>query len=63
MRFIKKIFSFIFLIIFIAVMVVAALGYGKYKQAIGLLPIQTAAKNIKSDDSFTPFDEISKKLD
>lgn len=60
MRFIKKIFSFIFLIIFIAVMVVAALGYGKYKQAIGLLPIQTAAKNIKSDDSFTPFDEISK---
>ena len=59
MRFIKKVLSFIFLIIFIVTAVLTALGYGKYKQAIGLLPIGEAAKNIRSDDSFTPIEDIS----
>ncbi len=59
MRFIKKVLSFIFLVVFIVTAVIIALGYGKYKQAIGLLPISEAAENIKSDDSFTPLEEIS----
>lgn len=59
MRFIKKVFGTVFLIIFIAAAVIIALGYGKYNQAIGLLPIDEAAKNIRSDDSFTPIEDIS----
>lgn len=59
MRFIKKIFSFIFVVIFIICAVVAAGGWGKYKQATSQLPLETAAKNIKSGESFTPLDEIS----
>lgn len=59
MRFIKKVFGTVFLIIFIAAAVIIALGYGKYNQAIGLLPIDEAAKNIRSDDSFTPIEDVS----
>lgn len=59
MRFIKKLFGFIFLVIFIVVAVIIALGYGKYNQAIGLLPIEEAAKNIRSDEGFTPIEDIS----
>lgn len=59
MRFIKKIFSFIFILVFIVFAVVVAGGWGKYKQATSQLPVEEAAKNIKSQESFTPLDEIS----
>lgn len=59
MRFIKKIFSFIFTLVFIVFAVVVAGGWGKYKQATSQLPVEEAAKNIKSQESFTPLDEIS----
>lgn len=59
MRFIKKIFFYIFLIIFVYVLVVAAGGWGKYKQAISQLSIDDAVKNIRAEESFTSIDDIS----
>lgn len=59
MRFIKKLLWYIFLIIVIVSAVMIAGGWGKYKQAVGQLPLEDAAKNIKSEESFTPLDEIS----
>lgn len=59
MRFLKKLLSYIILIIIVASAVVIAGGWGKYKQAVSQLPLKTAAENIKSDESFTPIDEIS----
>ena len=59
MRFIRKLLFYIFLIIFIVSAVIIACGWGKYRQATGQLPLQTAAKNIKAQEGFTPIDEIS----
>ena len=60
MKLIKKIFSLIIIIIILILAVVIAGGWGKYKQAVSLMPLETAALNIKKQESFTPIDEISK---
>lgn len=59
MKFIKKIFFYIFLIIFIAAAVLLAGGWGKYKQAVGQLSLQAAAANIKNQENFTSYSDIS----
>lgn len=59
MRAIKKLLRFILLIIIIASAVVISGGYGKYKQAIGQMPVEDVVKKIKSAESFTPINEIS----
>jgi membrane peptidoglycan carboxypeptidase len=56
---IKRILWFIMLLLIIAVTVIIGGGYGKYKQAISLLPIEKAAEDIRSDAHFTPISEIS----
>ena len=58
MRAIKKFFLTILLILLIVLSIIIASGWGKYKQAITTLPLETAAKNIKNQQSFTPIDEI-----
>ncbi len=59
MRFIKKLLFYIFLIIFVAALIVIAGGWGKYKQATSQLSIDDAVKNIKKEESFTSIDDIS----
>lgn len=59
MRLIRKLLSYIILIILILSAIVIAGGWGKYKQATGQLPLKDAAKDIKSQEGFTPIDEIS----
>lgn len=59
MRLIRKLLSYIILIILILSAIVIAGGWGKYKQATGQLPLKDAAKAIKSQEGFTPIDEIS----
>lgn len=59
MKTIKRIFRLFFLVVVITAAVIGASGYGKYKQAISLLPIEEAALKIKSTQSFTPIDDIS----
>ena len=58
-RFIKKLFGFIFILLIIVLTVIVAGGYGKYRQAISLLPIDKAVSEIKNQQTFTPLDEIS----
>ena len=58
MRVIKRAFLIIVLISIIALAVIIAGGWGKYEQAIKVLPLETAARNIKTQQSFTPIDEI-----
>ncbi len=60
MKLIKKTLTFILIIIILVLAVVIAGGWGKYKQAVSLMPLETAATNIKTQESFTPIDEISK---
>ena len=62
MKLIKKTLAFILIIIILVLAVVIAGGWGKYKQAVSLMPLETAATNIKTQESFTPIDEISKKV-
>lgn len=59
MRFIKKLFTSVLLLIFIASAVVIAGGWGKYKQAVKQLPLSVAVSNIKNTESFTQFSDIS----
>ena len=59
-KLIKRIFSLIIIIIILILAVVIAGGWGKYKQAVSLMPLEAAALNIKTQESFTPIDEISK---
>lgn len=59
MRTLKRLIKLLlFLVIIIAALVVGG-GYGKYKQAIGQLPIEEAAEKIKNTENFTSFSEIS----
>ncbi len=59
MRLIKKLLFYVFLILFIASSILIAGGWGKYKQAISQLSIEDAAKNIKTEENFTPIDDVS----
>lgn len=59
MRFIKKLFGFIFLLIIIASSIIISSGYGKYKEALSLLPLSEAALKIRNDASYTNIEDIS----
>ena len=59
MRLIKKLLFYVLLIIFIAVSILTACGWGKYNQATSQLSIEDAAKNIKTNETFTPIDDVS----
>lgn len=59
MRIIKKLFGFIFLLIIIASSIIISSGYGKYKEALSLLPLSEAALKIRNDASYTNIEDIS----
>ena len=59
MKFIKRLFSGILIAVIIITAVVVAGGWGKYKQATSRLSIEDAARNIKSEKSFSSIDDIS----
>ena len=50
MRLIKKIFAFLLVLIIIASSAIISAGWGKYKQAIKLIPREDAAKKIKTQN-------------
>ena len=58
-KFFRKLFGFVFIILIIVLAVIVSGGYGKYKQALGLLPIEEAIEDIRNQESFTPIEEIS----
>lgn len=60
MKFIKKLFGTLFLLFVIVSAVIISGGYGKYKQAITLLPLSDAAAKIYNNESFTKIEDISK---
>ena len=59
MKFIKKTLSFILILIILILAVVFASGWGKYKEALKMVPLETAALNIKTQENFTPLEDIS----
>jgi len=59
MRFIKRVLLFVFIVILIMLSILTAGGWGKYKQALSQLPLQTAANNIRAQETFTAIDDIS----
>ena len=58
MRAIKKFFMTIVLLLIVALAIIIAGGWGKYTQAIKILPLETAAENIKSQPAFMAIDDI-----
>lgn len=59
MRLIKRFFTFILLVVFTITGLIVASGWGKYKQALTELPLETAVDNIRKQDNFTEFSDIS----
>ena len=62
MKAIKKLFSFIFLIILIAITVIGFNGYKMYKEAITKTTIKEKIEEIKNIDNYTTLDEIPENL-
>ncbi len=58
MKLIKRMIVFILIIAILILALIVAIGWKKYKDAIEELPLETAAFNIKTQQSFTPIDEI-----
>lgn len=59
MRLIRKLISFILVVIIIITGIITVGGWGKYKQALAELPLETAANNIRQQENFTEFSDIS----
>lgn len=62
MKFIKKIFSLVFLIILISVTFIGYKGYKMYKEAIEKTPINDKIEEIKKQENYTTLDNISKDV-
>ena len=60
MKAIKKLFTFIFLIILMIIIIIGYNGYQMYKQAINELPIDEKIKEIKNKDNYTKLEETTK---
>ncbi len=58
MRLVKRIVSFAVMIIILILALMIAGGWKKYKQVTNVLPLETAAVNIRTQQSFTPIDKI-----
>lgn len=54
----NRIIFFFALILCIAGTYIGCLGYEMYQQAVSLLPVEEMAENIRSDENFTPIEEI-----
>ena len=59
MKFIKKIFSLVFLIILALITFVGVNGYKMYKEAINKTPINEKIKEIKKQENYTTLDNVS----
>ena len=59
MRFIKKLFFTVIVLIIIAVGLVGGAGYKKYKKATEALPIDLAARQIAFSENYTELENIS----
>lgn len=59
MKLIKKFLTFILLIIVLLSAILIAGGWGKYKQALVNIPLETAVQNVRNGESFTELSDIS----
>lgn len=62
MKILKKMFSFIFLILLIIITIVGFNGYKMYKEAITKTPIENKIKEIKNIENYTELNNISQDL-
>ena len=62
MKFIKKIFSLVFLLILITVTFIGYKGYKMYKEATEKIPINDKINEIKKQENYTTLDNISKDV-
>lgn len=62
MKFIKKIFSLVFLIVLALITFIGINGYKMYKSAINKTPINEKIKEIKKQENYTTLDNISKDV-
>lgn len=60
MKFIKRIFVFIFIVIIILVSLVTYKGYKLYENAISQISIEDKVNEIRSDPNYTHLDNVSK---
>ncbi len=60
MKTIKKILTFIFLIILTIIIIIGYKGYNMYKEAIEELPIDEKIKEIKNKDNYTKLEDMPK---
>ena len=59
MRFIRKIITFILLLVFISIGLFTVAGWLKYKKVTSAIPIDVAVVNIKNSEHYTTSDKIS----
>ena len=59
MKILKKMFSFIFLILLIIITIIGFSGYKMYKEAITQTPIESKIKEIKNRENYTELNNIS----
>ena len=62
MKFLKKIFSLVFLIILMIITFIGYNGYKMYKEAITKTPINEKIKEIKKQENYTTLDNISQDI-
>lgn len=58
MKFIKKIFTIILVIILTIIAVIVYRGYGMYKEAIGQIDLETKVETLRSSDDFVKFEDL-----
>ena len=62
MKILKKLFSFIFLVILMVITIIGYKGYKMYKEAITKTPIENKIKEIKNIENYTELNNISQDL-
>ena len=62
MKILKKLFSFIFLMLLMIITIIGYNGYKMYKEAITKAPIENKIKEIKNTENYTELNNISQDL-
>jgi len=62
MKILKKLFSFIFLMLLMIITIIGYNGYKMYKEAITKTPIENKIKEIKNTENYTELNNISQDL-
>ena len=60
MRLVRKLFLFVFILIFIAISLVTLIGFTKYKEALDRRPLSKEIKSLREKENYTKLDELPK---